>query len=72
VFTARYGLDMYYVEGFGFVLIRVYPSMWCCFQKLKWAKPGYFPKSSVLAEIVDQVIQFWFFLLTQFITLCHN
>jgi hypothetical protein len=63
----------YYLGGFAFVLsIHLYPSTWCCFQKVTQAKPGNFPKNSVLSEIGDQVIEFWFFLLTEFILLYCN
>ena len=48
----------YYLHGFAFVLnIHIYPSAWCYFQKVTRAKPGNFPKSSVLSEIGDQVIR---------------
>ena len=63
----------YYLDVFAFVLsIHLYPSACYYFQTVTRAKPVNCPKSSVLSENGDQVIEFWFFLLTEFIPLYYN
>jgi len=63
----------YHLDGFAFVLgIHLYSFSWCYSQKVKRAKSENFPKVSVLSEIGDQVVVFWFLFLTQFIPLYSN